>query len=272
MDKINVSLFGGKSLFGGRETPLEAHIIFCDKYENCSFYKNGKCLNQRSFFTPYCCFGKIKTVKGYTSKAMKYSSFKLKYINDEVYEKLKYPSNELIGIIEDKIVLKVPYLRIDYENGQYKFNNYGNGNLNCIETKNFNIDILYKICTHKPQALMGGTISDYANKQIPELLQQLKKIMPNLYRDFIEQYPQYDLKPNYIGKYAYINSMVIGSQIKDSNSNVFIYDGEYLICDNWKSYFVPFSGNVSYMKIKVTDKMKYKVTNNNQCNENTVFD
>lgn len=46
MDKINVDLYGGKSIFGGRETPLEAEITYCDKYKVCSFYKKGKCFRQ----------------------------------------------------------------------------------------------------------------------------------------------------------------------------------------------------------------------------------
>lgn len=45
MDKINVNLYGGKSIFGGRETPLEAEMTYCDKYKNCSFYKQGKCFS-----------------------------------------------------------------------------------------------------------------------------------------------------------------------------------------------------------------------------------
>ena len=37
MKKINVDLYGGKGLFGGRETPLEAEEIFCDRFEQCTY-------------------------------------------------------------------------------------------------------------------------------------------------------------------------------------------------------------------------------------------
>ena len=44
VEKINVNLYGGKSIFKGvKETPLEAEITYCDKCYKCSFYKKGTC-------------------------------------------------------------------------------------------------------------------------------------------------------------------------------------------------------------------------------------
>lgn len=45
MKKINVGLYGGKGIFGGREEPLRSETIYCSDAENCSLYKAGKCLN-----------------------------------------------------------------------------------------------------------------------------------------------------------------------------------------------------------------------------------
>lgn len=45
MNLIDVYLTGGKSIFGGKESPLEAHEIYCDNCDNCSLYKNKQCLN-----------------------------------------------------------------------------------------------------------------------------------------------------------------------------------------------------------------------------------
>ncbi len=35
---IHVGLYGGKGLFGGKETALEASIVQCDKFDKCSFF------------------------------------------------------------------------------------------------------------------------------------------------------------------------------------------------------------------------------------------
>ena len=108
MKKINVDLYGGKGLFGGRETPLEAEEIFCDRYEQCTYHQAGKCLKCRSFLAPTCKFGRTNTIKGYTSRARKYYTFKSKYQNDEVYSKLKYP-NEPVAIMGDTLYIHYRY-------------------------------------------------------------------------------------------------------------------------------------------------------------------
>ena len=54
MEKINVQLYGGKGIFGGRETPLEADVIYCGNKDNCSLYKEKKCLLCRSFGGDTC--------------------------------------------------------------------------------------------------------------------------------------------------------------------------------------------------------------------------
>lgn len=47
---IDVKLYGGKSIFGGREKPLEAVVLSCDKSDKCSYHKNGTCRGVRSFY------------------------------------------------------------------------------------------------------------------------------------------------------------------------------------------------------------------------------
>lgn len=59
MDKINVGLYGGKLLFrSGRENPLTAEEVYCDRYKECSLYNNGCCLNVGS----KCKYGEVKYI------------------------------------------------------------------------------------------------------------------------------------------------------------------------------------------------------------------
>ena len=83
-EKINVELYGGKSIFSRKETPLEADEIYCDRANQCTFYAENTCLRCRSPFAPSCKFGETKCTNGYTSRARKYYSFKSKYENDEM--------------------------------------------------------------------------------------------------------------------------------------------------------------------------------------------
>ena len=76
--KININLYGGKSIFKGeREKPLESEITYCDKCDKCSFYKNKTCFNAGRWKAD-CKFGKKEKIKGYTSRASKYYDFKHK--------------------------------------------------------------------------------------------------------------------------------------------------------------------------------------------------
>lgn len=273
MDKINVSLYGGKSIFGGKESPLRAEELYCDKYKECSLYKNNCCLRLIPLGGSPCEHGKINSITGYTSRAKKYSSFKTKYKTDEKYNKLKYPSNCLIAKIGEDIYLDVIYTKVLWEKDEYKVKStqiFSKG-VSWIEEEKFNCDLLYKICSFKPYAMNGELIRDYYEKQIPEMLQQLKKLLPELYKEFIIKYPEYDITPNYIDKYAYIKTLVKDSILIDNNGNKLIFDGKYLICDNWKSSFLPFYANTANIKIEVTEDMLYKINDNSQVDENTKF-
>ena len=107
-EKINVMLYGGKSIFGGKETPIEADEIFCDRASECTFYKENKCLRCRAMLSPSCQFGSTKYTKGYTSRAKKYYDFKTKYERDEMFGKLKYPS-KLIAVMGDTLYMNLKY-------------------------------------------------------------------------------------------------------------------------------------------------------------------
>lgn len=147
MDKINVNLYGGKSIFGGRETPLEAEMTYCDKYKNCSFYKQGKCFSAGRW-QQNCKFGKKVRQKGYTSRALKYNDFRDKYRKDECYNKLDEPNNT-IGKIEDTFVINVRYLH-EKEGGGYEIEtNIFSHPLIYINENDFKNELISLICDEK---------------------------------------------------------------------------------------------------------------------------
>lgn len=274
MEKINVNLYGGKSIFKGKENPLRAEIIYCDNKENCSLYKEGKCINVTTPFGNSCKIGKVEIKKGYTSRAKKYYEFKNKYEKDEVYNKLKYPNNTIISIIKDDVYLDMPYIFFEFNESEKKYNlkvNTFNTKANWIPLEYFDCNLIYDICNAKPQAMMGGTITSYSKEKVPNMLFELKKILPELYKDFILKYPEYDIVPNHIGKYAYINTLNKNSKLKDCLGNIFRIDNNYLYCENYKTALLPFSGEIAEIKIPITDNMTYQITDNSQVTENTKF-
>lgn len=248
MKKINVGLYGGKSILGGKEIPLRAEIIYCDKTDKCSLFINGMCLNVTAPFSCRCKFGDVSVITGYTSRAKKYYTFELQHKSDEMYGKLRHPNNCKIALIDDFVFIFV-------------------GGESWIPIKDFNTELIYKICTYRAQAM-----TKYKTEQIPEFLFQLNRLIPELYKQFITEYPQFDIKPNHIGKQAYINTLNKDSIIKDCHGNKFRFDGDYLVCENWKLSFVPFDAGVGELRIKITDRMTCEITDNEQVTENTIFE
>lgn len=280
MNKINVNLYGGKSIFGGKESPLEADEIYCDREDKCSFYADGKCLRCRAFLAPRCKFGKNSVTKGYTSRAAKYYDFKKKYSGDELYNKLNYPS-ELAAVVGDMLYLNLKYTlvrkRTEKDEAWRKDTNgylisevgfcSGDTWIPMSEATN---ELLYAIFSYRPCAMMGGVITDYQAKVVPDVLMSLKKCAPKIYNKFISEYPQFDLSPNYVGKYAYIKTMVDGSILTDCHGNKFTLKDGKLIGESIKRGFTPFDGTMDCV-VSVDDTKIYKVDNNAQCNENTKF-
>lgn len=280
MNKINVDLYGGKSIFGGKESPLEADEIYCDRADKCSFYADGKCLRCRAFLAPRCKFGKNSITKGYTSRAAKYYDFKKKYTGDEYYNKLNYPS-ALAAVVDDFLYLNLKYTlvrkRTEKDNRwKQEVNGYlmsevgfcsGDTWIPISEATN---ELLYAIFSYKPCAMMGGVIADYQAKVVPDVLMSLKKCAPIIYNKFISEYSQYDLAPNYIGKYAYINTMVDGSTLTDCHGNTFTLQNGKLIGKDIVRGFTPFNGTMDCV-VTVSDTETYKVNDNSQCNNDTRF-
>lgn len=285
MSKINVSLYGGKGIFGGKETPLEADEIYCDVYNTCSFYKEGKCLRCRSFLAPICKFGSNEIIKGYTSRAKKYYTFKNKYKEDEMYNKLEYP-NSLVGIMNDYLYMRLKFVSVrkkedcanyckEIGNG-YVINDVGFGTgAVFIPLTEVTADLLYSIFSFKPHAIMGGEITTYQEKIVPDIIQSMRRIVPDIYNNFVTKYPQYNITPNYIGKKAYIYSLKPNTTFILNNYK-WTYDGEYISTTNFdlglSSPWWIQTDEKADVKLKVNEKMTIEINDNSIVDEDTKFE
>jgi len=279
MKKINVGLYGGKGIFGGKETPLTAKIIYCDKCESCGLYKENKCLNVTAPFSASCKYGKVESIKGYTSRATKYHEFRERYKTDEYYSKLVYPNDFSFVEIGDYYVINIAHTQIRWDdgNGPYSYRAgwdidvpFMGTSVSFIPKDDFTLDLLNRIVNFTPRSLNGGNLRD--TKSVNNFLVEVSKNLPDLYNEFIKDNPEYsNIKTDYVGRKAYINTITNNSELIDSHKNKFILKDGYLYCDNYKSSFLPFNSKVGELKIKVTDDMTYTITDNSQVNSSTKF-
>lgn len=271
MDKINIDLYGGKSIFGGRETPLNADITYCDKYKECSFYKKGKCFCAGRI-GPNCKFGNKQNVQGYTSRAIKYNDFRRKYQEDECFSKLDEP-NCKIGKIGDIFVINMRYLN-EEEGGGYKIeNSWFSRKLIYVPEKEFTDQLIKLICDGEPRTIFESSIiKSYQEKDVPRFLYELKTEFKDTYDRFVNEYPEYKNKEiNFVGRKAYIYSLRDGIKLEDKAT--FVKQGEYLkSITNYNSCFLPFNAKETELIIKINKEMTVEITDNSQVDENTEFE
>ena len=274
-------------LYGGfdKKTKNRAEIVMCDRCEKCSLYKKNQCLSVTTAFSHSCKFGKINRVDGYTQRAMKRYEFDSKYKNDECYGKLRHPNDWRVAVMDDVVAFNLTYAICDKKRYNYTWNKwetvenfdvrecgFATGTYSYIPLEELTSDLLNKILSYIPRTLMGyDEIKDYRIKIVPNILFELSKLLPDVYEKLITDYPKYkEIAPNFVGKKALIKSLVDGIVLKD-DKGTFVKNGDYLISDCWSSCFLPFGSRQAEVKIKITDEMEYKITNNSQVDENTEF-
>jgi len=216
---------------------------------------------------------------------MKRYKFDSKYKNDECYGKLHHPNDWRVAVMDDVVALNLTYAICDKKKYNYTWNkweqteNYGvrecgfaTGTYSYVPLEELTSDLLDKILSYVPRTMLGyDEIKDYRIKIVPNILFELSKLLPDVYKKLITDYPKYkEISPNFVGKYALVKTLPDGIVLKDSNGN-FVKEGNYLVSKCWSSCFLPFRSKHAEVKIEITDDMEYKIESNSQVDENTEF-
>jgi len=279
MEVINVNLYGGKSIFGGRETPQRAETIYCDRFNECSYFKSGCCLNVTAPFSNRCKYGNIRVEHGYTSRARKHYDFDSKHRKSEQYAKLKHPPQKL-GLIGNEVVFSYPFIRITKtETGNIKLDDPGFGSsIAYIENELFTIDLIKRICGFRPYAIMGGVITDYQNKIVPLFLAHLKEVMPDKYEELGKENQELIKEVNYVGRKALLKTIAPSDIFYESSSypqfnEKWYWDGEFLTYSSGHVSSFNITKNYAIAEIKITpsDKSIITISSNEQVTNETVF-
>lgn len=281
MGKICVGLYGGKSIFKGKEVPLQGDTIYCECPDKCSLYKEGKCLCVRRLGIK-CPNGTVTTEKGYTSRAKKYGAFRQKYTGDETYAKLKSPIHNKFAIVGDYYWFNGGYVRArkakendsprEVVSGYVLWSNIWTSEF-CIPIVDMNIQLLNAILSYSPRNIFGESLEKYYLEYVADILKEMQEIAPELYQELTEKYPEYKSEkyiPNYVGRYAYTRTLRDGCTIHDGRGNVGVLKDGKIYCDNFKG-IVPFGGESASVVIELGETSTIKITDNSQVCERTIF-
>lgn len=266
---INVGLYGD----GSRKARRRAEYIYCDHADECSAYKDGKCFRVTTLFGLRCEFGRVGQVDGGTKQSKKFYQVSDAAKSNEQYHKLSYPHNVYITQIGNGAFLTLPYVCIELQGERLVCSDPGfGGNRLYVPLEVMTPENIKRVCEYRPYALMGGEIADYQQKTVPMFLHQLSQLFPACFKAFTMAYPDFDIKPpNWIGRYAKLETCNRKVEYKDIHGNLFYFDGEDIVCDCYRSPFLPFDGSPTKVRITINGDMKVKITDNNQVTNETVF-
>lgn len=241
--KIDIHLYGGKSIFGGRETPLTADITYCKAADACPLKKQGKCLMAARFSVHRCKFARIERVKGYTSRAKKYREFKERYESDPNYAALRVPEDHvLIMTIEGDVYIRLGSVGIDRgEDGRLRLVDPWLGDkVLWVPRQELSAEFFESACRFVPRSLISSSpIKDYQEKDVPMILHQLRDVLPDIYEELIRRHPELaERKLDHRGRYAKTLTLKDGSKVADSNGNVFVKKKGHMVCRHFKSSLV----------------------------------
>lgn len=277
---IGVNLYGGKGLFGGKETPLEASQIFCDMYDSCSYFQNNQCLCVRSFGGSGCKFGHATTERGYTSKAKKYHEFKRKWESHENYRKLTYPPRKL-GVIDGIVVIPYAYVYLEKENDKWQVKGpmFFGSETSYVPLNEFSPDLIKRICEHRPCAMTGGEITNYQKEVVPLFLAHLSEVIPDRYQDFIDAYPQSERQINHVGRKALLKTIAPSTVEYKSDrypqfNESWDWDGERLIYQKGhvSDFRITKNYEVERIEIVPSEQSVITITSNDQVTSKTIFE
>lgn len=267
---ICVHLYGD----GSRQVRLRAEYVRCDRAHECSAYKNGECFCVTTLFGVRCGIGHVSCVDGGTKQSKAYYRVSAEAKAHESYAKLKYPHYTMVTKIGNDVFLSLSYIWLEKKDDRNIMceNPHLLTNKLLVSQDMLTPENIKRICEFKPCAIMGGVIKKYQDETVPMFLHQLRKLLPEKYEAFCKSYPDFDIRcPNWVGRRAKLATCNRNMEYKDTNKNVFRFDGDYLVCDCYKSAFAPFDAKKAELRIRISDEMVTTITDNEQVTPETVF-
>ena len=264
------------SFFKSKSTDRSSYTIYsCCNCDNCDAFKREKCVMRSGLWGGYCPYGKMRKEQGYTKRSKKCSSFV--YDAKKLYESQIKGENKLESLnftckIGDYIYIDLPHLH-NYSNSIDKELEIENEHF--ISKEKFNLELISRLLNFHPQALFGGEITEYQKKSIPEFILQLKRYFPDLYKEVIEEYPQFqDLSSNinYIKKQAKVKTLLPSNVcLTCSMRNILKWDGEKITGKAKELIAFTDLSSDTELCIYPTDKDYVYILDNDCVTDDTVF-
>lgn len=266
-----------RNMFGNKSVRQRIFFIYCNNYDNCSYYEKKQCLRQKTFKW-FCPYGRNYCEEGFTQRAKGYQKFiddaKEKY--GELVNAVSVPARKSFANVGDYIY--VPYPHIHLIRGMDKFM-LSVGHMFDMEKpfvpKNkFSADFVRMLIHGRPIAYLGGEITFYQKKVVQNIIRDIEQFSPEIYAEIKSEIePKHEFNP--IGKKALIKTLSPCTIIRGkgkSFESAWEWDGEKMI---YLSGHISFGLSFTPEKISCwyvpSDKESVEVTSKDQVKSDTEF-
>jgi hypothetical protein len=260
---INVHVFDPAH----KSTKARCEKLYCSNSKNCSLYKKGQCTLLDKYNPVYCTYGELNKEYGYTQAARNFYKWQNKKKEEykDYLDKLT-SAHEKLAFVGDYVYLPYSFLK-NYTNSlSFMTDTY------FCKKEDFTIENIIKIIEFKPLSAFYEEITDFQRKYMPLFVQHLYEEYKEMYDKVAEVYPIKDIysKISCVGRKALVKTLKINAKVYD-RKNEYIWDGEKLVCNNFKAFFPVIDTKQANVAIYPTDDATIKIDDDNQVDENTKF-
>lgn len=262
---VNITMYGGKGLFGGREVKKSAIISSCELASSCPANQAGRCAAANPNFQS-CQYLKNERIEGYTSRSSKYYEFVSQWTSHEKYNCVrKLKRFEYIG--NNKVRINLPHIDIKkaVEGEPNGYDSIPIKNPQYLDKSDLTVDSIKLIMESYSTSMFGSKLDCAEEKS--EMLIDIKEVDKELYDQYVEQTK---CEINYVGKLAYLNTI----KPNVSFPSGWIWDGEYMRKQSLdKVYCEVINGfsNGTEISFKPEEDALVKIEDNSWVEENTKF-
>lgn len=268
---VSWSYYNGKGLFSQKNDKEVLTKVYMLSEQAEDILETGRIVRLNTFKGRNDPYFKLEKVEGFTTRARKYGELKSKMTEEfpELESRLS-GMNSNIAPYGEYIYINLPHLD-NYVNPLTK-DTETFLNENIIFKEKFNAELLKKIVEYQPQALMGGVIKSYREKNIPEFLWDLKFSYPQLFSELLsisEVARDISDKITSVGKKAYVHTLDKGKvSFKTISLKSYIFEWDGRVLTNLTTLE---DGNVLVQKIEPNKDTIVEIISDETVTRNTRF-
>lgn len=249
------------NFFKGMSKRSGLYVLLCSDPDACDLYKNEKTCLHCGAMSP-CRFGRKIGTEGPTRNSSKFHSTlnQWREANKDVLNAL--------GTLKayNRIFRAQGHYYLPYAFMAKGWHDYAPLESKWVAEADMTTELLEKICTARPRAMMGGEIADYQKKQIPKFISDLKMHYPDVFALLpADQKARFETI-SHVGRRADITTCTPAEFVISGNR--WKWDGKTLIGSTM--LFQPVAGDC---EIRIIPKpgQSVEITNDNQVSEDTRF-